>query len=100
MEHKKDIEKLLESYFQKKQLREESLRLQEKIALQTYQKHTFSWQRFAIPVAATILLIIGVSVWTDKQKTAPVQLAQKEIIYEDEDLMIYIKEEVATNKNK
>ncbi len=89
----KDTNKLLEQYFQEKQLKEDSERLQERIALQTYRKPTFNWQRLAIPVAATILLIIGVSVWTSKQQQkAPIQLAQKEIIYEDDDLLIYIKE--------
>ncbi len=90
-----NTDKLLKQYFQKEQRKEDSLRLQERIAKQTYRKSRFNWQRLVIPAAATVLLIIGFSVWKSTQQKEHLQLAQKEIIYEDEDLMIYLKKTVA-----
>ncbi len=78
-----DTDKLLEQYFQKEQCKEDSLHLQERIAKQTYRKSRFNWQRLVIPAAATVLLIIGFSIWKSEQQKEHLQLAQKEIIYTD-----------------
>ncbi len=89
-----DTDKLLEQYFQKEQRKEDSLQLQERIAKQTYKKNVFSWRKLTFPaVAATLLLVLfGIAFWTSTQRpNNNVQLAQREIIYEDEDLMIYLK---------
>ncbi|MBS9768864.1 MAG: hypothetical protein KGV44_15185 [Flavobacteriaceae bacterium] len=87
-----DTDKLLEQYFQKEQCKEDSQRLQERIAMQTYKKTVFEWKKLAIPtVAASVLFAVGVSFWKHSQQSEPVQLAQREIIYEDDDLMIYFK---------
>ncbi len=87
-----DTDKLLEQYFQKEQRKEDSQRLRERIAMQTYKKSVFGWRKITIPaVAATVLLAVGVSFWKNTQQPEPLQLAQKEIIYEDDDLMIYFK---------
>ncbi len=88
-----NTDKLLEQYFQKEQRKEDSLQLQERIIKQTYKKSVFGWRKLTIPaVAATVLLIIGISVLKSIQQKEAVQIAQKEIIYEDEDLMIYMEE--------
>ncbi len=87
-----DTDKLLEQYFQKEQRKEDCQRLRERIATQTYKKSVFGWRKITIPaVAATVLLAVGVSFWKNTQQPEPLQLAQKEIIYEDDDLMIYFK---------
>ncbi len=87
-----DTDKLLEQYFQKEQRKEDSQRLQERIAMQTYKKNVFGWRKITIPaVAATVLLAVGGAFWKNTQQPEPLQLAQKEIIYEDDDLMIYFK---------
>ncbi len=87
-----DTDKLLEQYFQKEQRKDASKQLQERIAMQTYKKNVFGWRKITIPaVAATVLLAVGMSLWKSTQQSEPLQLAQKEIIYEDDDLMIYFK---------
>ncbi len=87
-----NTDKLLEQYFQKQQRKEDSLQLQKRIAKQTCKKDVFAWKKFTIPaVAATVLLAFGIAFWTSTQQPKNVQLAQREIIYEDEDLMIYLK---------
>ncbi len=86
------MDKLLEQYFEKEQRKEDSQRLQERIAMKTYKKNVFSWKKLVIPtVAASVLLAVGVSFWKNMPQPEPVQLVQKEIIYEDDDLMIYFK---------
>ncbi len=93
MEQQKDINRLLQNYFQQEQQKENSRQLQKRIAMQTASKSIFTWRGLALPIAASLLLIIGFSVWSSKQQLKNRQLAQENIVYEDNDLLIYIKDE-------
>lgn len=95
MQDKKDTQSLLAAYFQKEKKIAKSKNLKECIARQTIKKKAFNWKSMAMPVvAATILLVLGLSLWIKQEKKQNTEkiASQTEVIYEDEDFIIYIKE--------
>lgn len=93
MKNKENIDKILNAYFQQERRKEKSQSLQEQVAQQTIKSGSFKWKALAIPIAATVLLSLGLSIWsmllTSKDK---VKIVESEIIYENDDFIIYIKE--------
>lgn len=98
MKEQRTIDKLISDYFEKEKQQTNSDRLKAKILAQTVDKKNFRIRRLVIPVAATILLVLGISVWTWKQvQRSKTNNQQTEVLYEDDDLIIYVQE-VDTDK--
>ncbi len=93
MKQKKDINQLLKNYFEQEQHRKDSELLQKKIAQQIKMSPAINWTKWVLPIAASLLLIVGISIFMNKQKFINKQLAKEDIIYEDSDLLIYYENE-------
>lgn len=92
MKEKENIKQMLDAYFLQEKKKEQSQKLQEQIAQQTSKSSFFKWKALAIPLAATILLSLGLSIWAAKQKDKTKQeIAQSQILYEDDDFVIYVQ---------
>lgn len=89
----KDTDKILATYFQREQRKAESEQLRVRINKKINNKQMFAWRKITFPaVAAMLLLVVGLTLLRHTQEPKNLFLAKKEIIYQDEDLMIYIKE--------
>lgn len=93
MKDKKNIDNLLDAYFQAEKQTEASEKLQKNIVRHIVSRKRLKMRRIVVPVAASLLLVVSISFWIQRQKTQHIEktVAQSEIIYEDEDFIIYIK---------
>lgn len=93
MQNRKSTEELVADYFQHSKKQTESEKLKVRIAQQTSKSTSSKLKRIVLPVAATVLLVLVFSIWTNqliqKQKN---KVPQSEVIYEDDDFIIYVKE--------
>ncbi|PVX49942.1 hypothetical protein C7377_1582 [Balneicella halophila] len=92
MKSKKNTEKQLSDYFEKEKRSSDSDKLKARIASQTIQKRNFTLRKLAIPIAATVLIALGLSLWAVQNIHHKKQIAQTEILYEDDDFIIYMQE--------
>lgn len=90
----KQIDKLLNIYFTKEKREAKGNILEHKLR-KTLQKQMIFHRikRFTIPVAAIVLLSLGIAYYSFYNKLfKKTEIPQSQIIYQDDDFMIYIQE--------
>lgn len=88
-----NIDKLIHNYFEKEKRIEKGDLLEEKL-IKSLQKQTFTQRikRFAIPIAATILIGTGIIYTFLNHTSKKNKISESQIIYQDDDFMIYVQE--------
>lgn len=90
----KQIDNLLNEYFEKEKRKTDGQILENKLR-KILQKQTglYRIKRLTIPVAATILLTLGITYYALYNKLSnETEIPQSQIIYQDDDFMIYVQE--------
>lgn len=89
----KHINTLINNYF-KGEKRIEQGNLLEKKILKSLQKQTFTYliKRFSIPVAAAILISTSIIYTSLNQADKQNKISESQIIYQDDDFIIYVQE--------
>lgn len=100
MQTENNINNHLQHFFHIERQEEKCLLLEQKIAQKTvHKKKIKTWHKTTISIAASLLLFFGISFWkNNKNLHTPPSVAQ-DILYEDENLIIYTKSDELNKKN-